>query len=102
MSTDATHETATINQIDEEEQEESLRPAGCTLYEFQLYQICVTKISAGHYSGHGPFQEEYFGLDTQDLSLLSAVCLLARFVRMLNQHTHSIGAEEVECDSGFH
>ena len=47
----------------------------------------------GHYSGHGPFQEEYFGLVTQDQSLLSAVCLSSHSVRALDQHTDSIGAE---------
>ena len=93
VSTDATPETAAISQIDEEEQEESSRPAGCTLCEFQLYQICVAKLPTGHYSGHGPFQEEYSGLVTQDQSLLSAVCLSSHSVRTLDQHTDSIGAE---------
>ena len=49
------------NQDDEEEQEAPLRPAGSMLYGFQLHQMCEAKPPTGHYSGHGPFQEEFIG-----------------------------------------
>ena len=88
-TTDA-FKSAAIELTDEEEQQAASRPAGCTLYDFQIYQICVAKLPTVHFSGHGPFQEEYFGLVTQDQSLLSAVCLSSHSVRTLDQHTDSI------------